>query len=79
MSIYPIDLIKRIEVKMLPGKDGRDAQESPKVILTREEQLIYADHLESIGHHKSAAFFRLEGDYGLNRRKEVKNRRRKTK
>lgn len=67
-------LEKQLEAKMIPSPLGRDRSESPKLALTRIEQLQYADILEARGHHKSAEFFRLEGDYGLNRQKEKKEK-----
>lgn len=48
------EVIRQIEIKML----RKDKGESGKRLLTEEEQLTYADELESRGHYKSAEFFR---------------------
>jgi len=56
-GIKPDEII-RIEIKMLPRSFSRVKQHSPKDSLTKHEQLIYADFLESLGHHNSAKFFR---------------------
>ena len=69
--------IHSLEIKMLPCSGLRDRNESPKCALTREECLLYADYLETKGHLQSAIFFRREGDWGLNKQKPKKGRRKK--
>jgi hypothetical protein len=43
---------------MLPSSKGRDRNESPKIALSRDEQMLYADYLEQSGQTDAAAFFR---------------------
>lgn len=59
---------------MLASPSGRDQSESPKAALDRAEQLIYADHLDSIGHHQGAAFFRLNDEIEANKIREKRER-----
>jgi hypothetical protein len=50
--------VKRISVKMLPNGSNRDRNEPPLMCLTKDERLIFAQHLEERNHLVSAEFVR---------------------
>lgn len=57
MPEIDMEIIRRIEDKMLPSPAGRDRDASVKTVLTREECQLYADYCESIGRKLSAEYF----------------------